>query len=217
MLLFIFYFRVGNDISPLHLQQVKNYTMIAVEQVAFLEILTFIAGALLFVGMSYLIGYLLRPQRPNTEKLHTYESGETPAGSSWGKFNTRFYVMAIVFLLFEVETVLLFPWAAVWANPSLYEATGGLWAYYTAISAVLFITLLAVGLAYVWRQGHLVSAPPALPSSSFSSGVPQGLYDQVSNYYAQLPTKKQYIRTAQLQRYAVTKNGRRGSNFFQTR
>ncbi len=158
--------------------------MIAIEQVAFLEILTFIAGGLLFVGIGSLVSSLLRPQRPNEEKLHTYESGEEPTGGSWGRFNTRFYVIAIVFMLFEVETVLLFPWAMVWANPVLNEATGGLWADYTAISAFIFITLLAVGLAYVWCQGHLAGIRPPLPSSSFASKVPKKLYDRVNSRYA---------------------------------
>jgi NADH-quinone oxidoreductase subunit A len=77
----------------------------AIEQVAFLEILTFIVGAIFFVGIGSFVGSLLRPQWPDEEKLRTYESGEEPTGSSWGKFNTRFYVIAIVFMLFEVETV----------------------------------------------------------------------------------------------------------------
>ena len=158
--------------------------MMGIEQVAFLEILTFIAGALLFVSIGSLVCSLLRPQHLNTEKLRTYESGEEPTGSAWGRFNTRFYIIAIVFMLFEVETVLLFPWATVWANPALNEATGGLWASYTAISAVLFITLLAVGLAYVWCQGHLAGIRPPLPSSSFASKVPKELYDRVNSRYA---------------------------------
>jgi len=158
--------------------------MIDIEQVAFLEILAFIAGALLLVGIGSWVGSLLRPQHPNTEKLHTYESGEEPTRSSWGRFETRFYVMAIVFMLFEVETVLLFPWATVWANPALNEATGGLWANYTVISAVLFITLLAVGLAYIWSQGYLAGIQTPLPSSFFLSKIPKAQYDRVNNRYA---------------------------------
>ncbi len=163
--------------------------MIAIEQVAFLEILTFIAGALFFVGIGSFVSSLLRPQNPNEEKLRTYESGEESIGSSWGRFNTRFYVIAIVFMLFEVETVLLFPWVTVWANPALNEATGGLWANYTALSAVLFIAMLAVGLAYVWSQGYLAGIQPPLPSSSFSSKIPKAQYDRVNNRYASTTNK----------------------------
>lgn len=175
------YFRAWRTLFP---QQANSYTMIGIEQVAFLEILTFIAGGLLFVSIGSLISSLLRPQNPNTEKLHNYESGEEPTGSSWGRFNTRFYVIAIFFMLFEVETVLLFPWATVWANPALNKATGGLWASYTAISATLFIISLALGLAYVWSQGHLAGIHSPLPSSSFSSKVPKALYDRVNSRYA---------------------------------
>jgi NADH-quinone oxidoreductase subunit A len=141
--------------------------MVVIEQVAFLEILTLIAGALLFVGIGSFLSFLLRTQHPNEGKLHTYESDEEPTGSSWGSFNTRFYVMAIVFILFEAETVPLFPWATVWANPALNGATEGLWANYTAMSAALLITLLAVGLAYVWSQGHLAGIHSPLPPLPF--------------------------------------------------
>jgi len=154
------------------------------EQVAFLEILTFIVGALVCASMGSWVSALLRPQRPNTEKLDTYESGEKPTGSAWKQFNSRFYGIAIVFMLFEVETVLLYPWATVWANPALKEATGGLWVGYTAASASLFIILLAIGLVYVWRQGHLAGLQPALSAPSFVSDVPRELYDQINRRYA---------------------------------
>lgn len=158
--------------------------MIISEQAAFLEILTFIAGALLMVGIGSFVSSLLQPYRTNQAKTHTYESGEEAVGSAWGKFNTRFYGMAIVFVLFEVETILLFPWATVWADQELNEATGGLWAHYTAFSALLFITLLAIGLAYAWSQGHFSSLPPNRPPSAYSSPVPTTYYDQLNKRYA---------------------------------
>ena len=157
--------------------------MSAIEQVAFLEILTFIVGAIFFVGIGSFVGSLLRPQWPDEEKLRTYESGEEPTGSSWGKFNTRFYVIAIVFMLFEVETVLLFPWATVWADPALNEATGGMWVKYTAMSALVFIILLSIGFAHMWSQGHPAGIQPPLPAS-FASKVPRVLYDRVNSRYA---------------------------------
>ncbi|MHA7877848.1 MAG: NADH-quinone oxidoreductase subunit A [Bacteroidota bacterium] len=163
--------------------------MIATEQIAFLEILYFIAGALLLVGIGALLAFLLRPQRPNTAKLQTYESGEMPTGGAWGKFNTRFYVIAIAFMLFEVETILLFPWATVWAHPALNKATGGLWARYTAMSGTLFIALLALGLAYVWRQGYLLGIPPTPPPANAPANVPKSLYEQVNSRYASATNK----------------------------
>lgn len=167
----------------------SSLQMMGTEQIAFLEILTFIAGALLLVGLGSLVSTLLQPNRPNEAKLYTYESGETPIGSSWGRFNARFYVIAIIFTLFEVETVLLFPWAMVWANPTLNEATEGLWARYTAMSAVLFIVFLGVGLAYMWRQGHFTSIQSAPLPSSFSSKVPRAHYEQINHRYASTLTE----------------------------
>ncbi|MEL6606978.1 MAG: NADH-quinone oxidoreductase subunit A [Bacteroidota bacterium] len=156
----------------------------AIEQVAFLEILTFIAGAMLMVGIGSFVSSLLRPRRLNLAKTSTYESGEEAVGNSWGQFNARFYGMAIVFVLFEVETILLFPWATVWANSELNEATEGLWARYTAGSAVLFITLLAIGLIYAWSQGHLNGLSPSRPATSFVSKIPKTYYDGVNERYA---------------------------------
>lgn len=154
------------------------------EQLALFEIFTFVAGAMLVVGLGSFTSSLLRSQRPNKEKLSTYESGEEAVGTAWGKFNTRFYVMAIVLVLFEVETVLLFPWATVWTHSELNEATSGLWTSYTALSGMLFITVLALGLAYVWSKVDLTGTPSPLPSSSFVATVPKRYYEQVNHRYA---------------------------------
>jgi NADH-quinone oxidoreductase subunit A len=155
-----------------------------IEQVAFLEIVTFIAGGLLFIGISSFMGSLLHSSSSNKEQLPTYESGEEAVGNGWGKLNTHYYGIGLVFLLFEVETVLLFPWATVWANPELNEATGGLWASYTAGSGMLFIGLLALGLAYVWRLGHLDGIQPMATATNFASPVPKACYHQVNSRYA---------------------------------
>nr|YP_010736375.1 NADH-quinone oxidoreductase subunit A [Zygnema circumcarinatum]QKQ14704.1 NADH-quinone oxidoreductase subunit A [Zygnema circumcarinatum]WEL36348.1 NADH-quinone oxidoreductase subunit A [Zygnema circumcarinatum] len=100
------------------------------------------ARALLFVDIGSLVSSLLqvRAKDPNEERLRTYDSGEDPMENSWGRLNIRFYGIAIVFMLFQVETVILFPWATVWANPTLNEATGGLWANYKALRTISFVT-----------------------------------------------------------------------------
>ena len=72
-------------------------------------VLLFIIGGLGFVLIMLLIGRFLRPDRPTEEKQTTYESGEDPSGTAWGQFNVRFYVIALIFLLFEAELVFLFP------------------------------------------------------------------------------------------------------------
>ena len=75
------------------------------------KIFVFILTAALFVVVAIYVARLLRPKRPTFEKLTTYECGENPEGSPWVKFNIRFYVVALIFLIFDVEVVLLIPWA----------------------------------------------------------------------------------------------------------
>ena len=164
--------------------------MNASEQTAFGEILLFVAGALLVLGGGTLTSTWLRPHNPNPIKLSTYESGELTVGSAWSKFDTRFYVLAVVFVLCEIETLLLLPWATVWANPALSSLTSGLWIYYTLASGLLFIALLAVGWVYVWRQGCFASIPlPPVPKAE--STVPCSHYEQVNRRYAAKSTKSQ--------------------------
>lgn len=108
-------------------------------------ILLFIIIAVLFVGAGLVTAALIRPSKPNPIKNSTYECGEIPIGGAWIKFNPRFYVIALVFLVFDVELVLLFPWAVV------YKDLG--WFAFIAMS--VFFVVLIVGLAYDWAKGYL--------------------------------------------------------------
>ena len=85
----------------------------------FETVLLFLVGGLLFVVATLVVGKLLRPHKPNPEKQTTYESGEDPIHSALGNFNPRFYVVALVFILFEAELVFLFPWAIVFGDHEL--------------------------------------------------------------------------------------------------
>ena len=76
----------------------------------------FILMAIIFVVGIVYFAKLIRPARPTKEKLTTYECGENPEGSPWIKFNIRFYVVALIFLIFDVEVVLLIPWALVYKD-----------------------------------------------------------------------------------------------------
>lgn len=154
------------------------------EETAFVEILLFVVGGLLFMGVGSLVSAWLRPHRPSVEKLSTYESGEAPTGSAWGQFDGRFYGLGLIFLLFEVETVLLFPWAVVWGNRELNQATDGLWTRYMALVGTVFVLILAVGLAYGWAKGRLTWVRPLLLPTSFASKVPGEYYERVNRYYA---------------------------------
>ena len=83
---------------------------------AFVEVLLFIIGGILFILVSFFVSSLLRPNRPNAQKLSTYESGEEAISSAWTQFNIRFYIVALIFLLFEVEILFLFPWATIFSK-----------------------------------------------------------------------------------------------------
>src|SRR5215510_10849603 len=100
---------------------------------AFGEILLFIIGGIVFILVTLLVSRIVRPNRPNPEKLSTYESGEEPITAAWTQFNIRFYIVALIFLLFEVEIVFLFPWATVFANKKLIQETNGAWGWFSLI------------------------------------------------------------------------------------
>jgi NADH-quinone oxidoreductase subunit A len=90
----------------------------------FANVLVFTLLALGFVGVNLLIGKLLRPSNPQIRKLSTYECGEPSSGSAWVNFNIRFYLVALIFIIFEVEIAFIFPVAAVFRRDR--ELTGPL-------------------------------------------------------------------------------------------
>ena len=121
------------------------------------KIFVFILVAMIFVVAVVFVAKLIRPARPTKEKLLTYECGEDIIGSPWVKFNIRFYVVALIFLIFDVEVVLLIPWALVYKG----FGVGGF------LVGGIFLFLLGLGMAYEWRKGDLEWArpkvePPAL-------------------------------------------------------
>jgi NADH-quinone oxidoreductase subunit A len=109
------------------------------------KIFIFFLVAILFVVIAVLAAKILRPSRPTKEKLLTYECGENAEGSPWVKFNIRFYVVALIFLIFDVEVVLLIPWAMVYKQFGI----GGF------LVGAVFLFLLGLGMAYEWRKGDL--------------------------------------------------------------
>lgn len=144
----------------------------------FAEVLLYIVGGALFILISLLISRLVRPHRPNAEKLASYESGEEPVGESWAQFNARFYIIALIFILFEVELVLLFPWATVFSRSDLIEQTDGLWGWISLIEMVLFIFILALGLIWAWAKGYLDWLKPEPRPTEFQSPIPKKMYDK---------------------------------------
>ena len=98
-----------------------------------------------FVALAFGVNWALRPHRPSAAKLTTYESGMQPIGTSWGQTQIRYYVFAFLFVIFDVESVFLFPWAVVFADIGV----AAFW------EMVVFIGVLAVGLLYAYRKGVL--------------------------------------------------------------
>jgi len=111
----------------------------------FATVLVFIVLGAVTVALMLGISRLLHPRNPTSVKLSTYECGEVPFGSSWVQFNIRFYVVALIFLIFDVEVALLYPWAVVFRRL-------GLLAF---VEAFIFIVILLAGLAYLWKEGDL--------------------------------------------------------------
>jgi len=110
------------------------------------------APVLVFMGLGavvvfamLILTWLFAPKAPNPVKATTYECGEIPYGQSWIQFNIRFYVVALIFIIFDVEVALLFPWAVI------FQRLGWL----AFVEAFIFIVILLAGLAYLWREGDL--------------------------------------------------------------
>ena len=109
------------------------------------RILIFFLIGIIFVAAGLITAWLIRPHRWYTEKLLTYECGEIPVGDAIVKFNIRFYVVALIFLIFDVEVVFLFPWAVIFQKLGMFAF----------IEMMIFLAILLIGYAYVWAKGDL--------------------------------------------------------------
>jgi NADH-quinone oxidoreductase subunit A len=112
----------------------------------FSSVLLFLVVGLIFLAIMLLFARLIRSDGTNApDKYIPYECGEIPEGSAWVRFNIRFYVLALIFIIFDVEIVFLFPWAVV------FKRLGS----FAFIEGLVFIAILIVGLAYVWKKDDL--------------------------------------------------------------
>jgi NADH-quinone oxidoreductase subunit A len=137
--------------------------------------LAFIIGSAVFVAGGFVVSWLLAPHRPNPEKNATYECGEEAIGTSWVQFNMRFYVMGLVFLIFDVELLLLFPWATVFADATLITQAPA-WGWFALIEAAIFLFVLLIGLVYVWAKGDIDWVKPQPLPPPAVNPVPPQLY-----------------------------------------
>jgi len=111
----------------------------------YLVLAAFVVLGALFVALTLTLSRLLAPSRPGDAKTTTYECGVAPVGPPWVQFRIGYFVYALLFVIFDIETVFLFPWAVVFVSLGLV----GL------IEMALFIGILAVGLVYAWKEGAL--------------------------------------------------------------
>jgi len=112
---------------------------------SWLYILLFMIVAVIIPFAAILIARILGPRKPNPIKQSTYECGMETVGDSWVQFKAQYYVFALIFLVFDVETVFLFPWAiSINALPM-----------FAVVEGAVFILILVAGLVFTWRKGML--------------------------------------------------------------
>ena len=111
----------------------------------YFSVLVFGAAAVAMVGAMLGAGSLLRPRRPQAQKYIAYESGVDPVGAEWSQSQIRYSLFGLLFVLFEVETVFIFPWAV------RIDTLG----VFGLVEMLVFIAILALGLVYAWRKGVL--------------------------------------------------------------
>jgi NADH-quinone oxidoreductase subunit A len=111
----------------------------------YLTVAIFIGFSVVLVGSVLFLGSFLRPQRPTYQKLIPYESGVDPVGDGWSQSQIRYYVFALLFVLFDVEAVFIFPWAT---QLEVYGSFG-------LVEMGAFLFVLVLGLLYAWRKGVL--------------------------------------------------------------
>jgi len=112
---------------------------------SYLPIFILVIVAAGFALTLLLLSSVLGPRRPSKEKLSTYECGIDPIGSARERFSVKFYLVAMLFIIFDIEIVFLYPWAVVLGNLKLF----GL------VEMVFFLGILLIGLLYVWKKGGL--------------------------------------------------------------
>lgn len=105
----------------------------------------FIAISLFLPAVALVIAGVLSPKKPNAIKNSTYECGIETVGTTWIQFKVQYYVYGLIFLVFDVETVLLYPWAVAYNKMALFGV----------VEAVFFVAILGGGLFYAWRKGAL--------------------------------------------------------------
>lgn len=146
--------------------------------------------AVVLVSATMFLARILSPKNPNPIKLSTYECGEETTGTSWVQFNPRFYVIALVFLLFDVELIFIFPWATVFGNAE-FIAADSRWGWFTLIEMAIFLGVLIIGLWYVWKSGDISWIKPTHQKPTVPVGIPESAYEQLNSKEYQIRDYKE--------------------------
>ena len=105
----------------------------------------FLGISLFFPTAAIVTAFIFSPKKANAAKSETYECGMEPVGGAWVQFKVQYYIYALIFLIFDIETVFLYPWAVAYGKLELFAVVEG----------IIFILILAGGLLYAWRKGAL--------------------------------------------------------------
>lgn len=111
----------------------------------YLAVAMFTVMGFAFVASTLIVARILRPSAPNANKLETYECGPLPTGDAWRQFNMHYYLFALLFVVFDVESAFLYPWAVAYKSAGLYAV----------VEMLIFVGLLFLGWVYAWRRGGL--------------------------------------------------------------
>lgn len=153
------------------------------------RILVFMILGVSFILLGYAANALIKKPVPNPIKNDTYECGEISESPSRIPFNMRFYIIAIIFLLFDVELVFLFPWSTIFADAELLK-TIPQWGLFNLIEMFVFIALLLLGLAYVWVKGDLEWLRPNIVTPTSNANIPLNLYEKINQ---KIYTVKEFV------------------------
>jgi len=143
------------------------------------KILIFLIIGIILVAAMFFVVRLLAPKNPGAEKLTSYECGEEPTGNAWLPFNSRFYVIALIFLLFDVEMVFVFPWATVFGSHEI-AAADNRWGLFSLAEMFIFLGILIIGLVYVWVKGDLNWIKPSPVMPTVDTNIPADLYENIN-------------------------------------
>jgi NADH-quinone oxidoreductase subunit A len=127
------------------------YTVPALQLQVFTPAGVAIVCALAFCGLFTFLAMAIGPKATNPDKLKPFECGSEPIGSPRGRYSVKFYQVAILFLVFDIEAAFMYPWAVMYRRLSLVVGTGQL-SMFGFVEMLLFVAILVVALAYVWRK-----------------------------------------------------------------